>query len=369
MCIRDRSTTGRITQDVAKAYKARMALTRASTKNDATLYAEAAKLAKEVIESGRYSLFKDYAALWDMKNSEGGTNSESVFYVNYTGDETINGDYEVGTNKGNNAHLFFIMVYDKEPGMERSIAYGRPYQRQLPSLRLLDLFDETIDQRYNGSFQTVWFANMNNLKAGGVNGYPQMAYGDTSLRFIKTVATADDLARAKDRYKLFDRNTLYNTDGTPKLRSQFIQMKKFMDPTRLTANQEWSSRDVFVIRLAELYLIAAEALMNTNPTEAVALLNTLRTTRAIPGKEENMKISASDLSIDFILEERARELSGEQIRWYDLKRTGKLLEYVQRFNPDAKNNIKEHHVIRPIPQLQLDAVTNKDEFKQNPGYN
>lgn len=364
-----KSTNGRITQDVAKAYKARMALTRASTKNDAALYAEAAKLAKEVIETGRYSLFKDFAALWDMKNSEGGTNSESVFYVNFTGDETINGDYEVGTNKGNNAHLYFIMVYDKEPGMQRSIDYGRPYQRQLPSVRLLDLFDESIDQRYHGSFQTVWFANMNNLKAGTVNGYPQMAFGDTSLRFIKTVATADDLSRAKDRYKLFDRNTLYQEDGTPKLRSQFIQLRKFMDPTRLTANQEWSSRDVFVIRLAELYLIAAEALMQTNPSEAVELLNTLRTTRAVPGREDKMKISTGELSIDFILEERARELAGEQIRWYDLKRTGKLVEYVRKYNPDAKNNIKEYHIIRPIPQLQLDAVTNKEEFKQNPGYN
>src|SRR5690606_31053540 len=127
-----------------------------------------ARLAQEVIATGRYTLFSDFGALWDMKNSEGGSNTEVVFYVNYTGDDTMNGDYEVGANKGNNSHLHFIMVYDKQPGMERSILYGRPYQRYLPSRRLLDLYDETADQRYQGSFQTVWHANMNGLKAGTV---------------------------------------------------------------------------------------------------------------------------------------------------------------------------------------------------------
>ena len=81
-----------------------------------------------------------------------------------------------------------------------------------------------------------------------------------------------------------------------------------------------------------------------------------------------MKINESELTIDFILDERARELCGEQIRWFDLKRTKKLVEYVKLHNMDAKDNIQEYHMLRPIPQNQLDAVTNKDEFTQNPGY-
>jgi hypothetical protein len=364
-----KSTNGRITQDVAKAFKARMCLTRASQTKDAALYAQAATLANDLIKSGRYALFSDYAALWDIKNSEGGANSEVVYYVNYTNDDTMNGDYDAAAGKGNNGHLYYIMVYDKQPGMERSIAYGRPYQRYMPSAHLLDLFDETADQRYHGSFQTVWYANMANLKDGAVNGYPQMSLGDTSMVFLKKPATPSQVARAAGRYKLFDRTAMYRPDNSPLLRSQFIQLKKFMDPTRLTANQEWSARDAFVIRLPELYLIAAEALMQTSPGDAVTLLNTLRTKRAIAGKAGQMEISAADLDIDFILEERARELAGEQLRWYDLKRTGKLVEYVQQHNPDAKANIKAHHQVRPIPQVQLDAVTNKAEFTQNPGYN
>lgn len=364
-----KSTNGRITQDVAKAFKARMSLTRASTTNNAEMYTQAATLAKEVIASGRYTLFSDFKSLWDMKNSEGGANTEVVYYVNYTNDDTMNGDYDPAAGKGNNSHLHYIMVYDKQPGMERSVAYGRPYQRYVPTLHLLDLFNETVDQRYAGTFQTVWKANMANLKAGTVNGYPQMALGDTSMLFIKTVATPAQVARAKDRYKLFDRNTMYKEDGSLLLRSQFIQMSKFMDPTRLTANQEWSSRDGFVIRIAEMYLIAAEALMKSNPAEALKFMNDLRTKRAIPGKEAAMTVTAKDLNIDFILEERARELAGELFRWYDLKRTGKLISYVQKYNMDAKANIRETHMLRPIPQVQLDAITNKDEFRQNPGYN
>jgi starch-binding outer membrane protein, SusD/RagB family len=364
-----KSTTGRITQDVAKAFKARMCLTRGSSTQNAAMYAEAAKLAKEVIATNRYALFSDFKSLWDIKNSEGGTNSEVVYFINYTNDDTMNGDYDPAAGKGNNSHLHFIMVYDKQPGMERSILYGRPYQRYVPTLRLLDLFNENIDQRYHGTFQTVWKANLTNLKAGGVNGYAKMALGDTSMLFIKTVATPAQTANAATKYKIFDRSMMYKEDGSLLLRSQFIQMSKFMDPTRLTANQEWSSRDGFAIRIAEMYLIVSEALMSTDPAEAVKYMNELRRKRAVPGKEAMMEVAAKDLNIDFILEERAREFAGELLRWYDLKRTGKLVSYVQKYNMDAKTNIKETHMLRPIPQVQLDAITNKEEFKQNPGYN
>jgi len=62
-------------------------------------------------------------------------------------------------------------------------------------------------------------------------------------------------------------------------------------------------------------------------------------------------------------------LVGEQLRWFDLKRTGKLVEYAKRWNPDAKDNIKDYHILRPIPQTQLDAISNKADFLQNVGYN
>ena len=142
-----------------------------------------------------------------------------------------------------------------------------------------------------------------------------------------------------------------------------------MDPTRASLNEAQSARDVFVIRLAEVYLIAAEAQMKLGNLQAAAdYVNVLRTRAAKAGKAAAMQITSTQVTLDFILDERARELAGEQIRWFDLKRTGKLLERTRADAPDNAVNIQDYHVLRPIPQTQLDAVTNKSEFAQNQGY-
>ena len=81
-----------------------------------------------------------------------------------------------------------------------------------------------------------------------------------------------------------------------------------------------------------------------------------------------MEITADQLTLDFILDERALELAGEMFRWPDLKRTGKLIERVKKYNPNARANIREMHLVRPIPTQMIDRVTNKEEFRQNTGY-
>ena len=77
-----------------------------------------------------------------------------------------------------------------------------------------------------------------------------------------------------------------------------------------------------------------------------------------------------DLFVDWMLEERARELYGELNRWEDLVRTGTLVERAKKYNPDSKNSIKEHHILRPIPNTFIDRLLPKPEIAtvQNPGY-
>lgn len=88
--------------------------------------------------------------------------------------------------------------------------------------------------------------------------------------------------------------------------------------------------------------------------------------------------SAKERAINFILNERTRELLGEWQRWDDLSRTGMLIKRAKAFNSEAAANIKEgKHELRPIPQSFIDGLLNEDgsnlsdEQKkawQNPGY-
>ena len=82
-----------------------------------------------------------------------------------------------------------------------------------------------------------------------------------------------------------------------------------------------------------------------------------------------MKITAAQATMDFLMEERERELIGEQHRWFDLKRWGNLVERVKLHNNQAAAFIKDHHILRPIPQVQIDRVQDgAKSFPQNAGY-
>lgn len=348
---------GRATKPSAEAFLARIHLTRGN-------YAEASALAKKVISDYNFQLLPNYASLWNMANLK---NQEVIWAVNYSANLLFNDLrdprlFPDGHPRGaHNGHLMFGMRYDvSTPGMSRNIVDGRPFVRYKPTLFLLNLFDETKDSRYLGSFKTVWKANVNAASAG-------LVIGDTAILASKYVI--DPAIRATKKYRIYDRNDVYNADGTSKNNQNFVQLNKFSDPTRASVAEQQSARDAFVFRLAEMYLIVAEAEHQLgNNTLAAQYINSIRTRAALPGKVADMQIAANDVTLDFILDERARELAGEQIRWFDLKRTGKLVSRIQAHNPEAAPNVKDFHNLRPIPQTQLDAVTNKSEFTQNPGY-
>ena len=79
----------------------------------------------------------------------------------------------------------------------------------------------------------------------------------------------------------------------------------------------------------------------------------------------------AEFNIDYILDERAREMLGEYNRWFDLKRTGTLTTRVPGNNYKIKladfGTFPNQKLLRPIPQKAIDLNKNKD-FPQNPGY-
>ncbi|MEP0367382.1 MAG: RagB/SusD family nutrient uptake outer membrane protein [Cyclobacteriaceae bacterium] len=134
-------------------------------------------------------------------------------------------------------------------------------------------------------------------------------------------------------------------------------------------NQRWTG-DVPILRLGDVYLLAAEAALraNNDQTTAVEYVNSVRRRAAITSRQAEMIVAAGDVTLDFILAERARELTGEQVRWEDLKRFGKLTStYLGQTNPDIVEFNETKHQVRPIPQAFLDAIGNAEEFGNN-GY-
>lgn len=352
---------GRVTKPAAMSFLARMYLTRGKN-------AEAAAMANAVIKGGfGFQLQPKYTDLWDMGFQK--NNKEVIYAINYANDLTLNDIrtslFPIGHGRGsNNGHLHFLMKYDNLPRMGRIIEYGRPFNRYMPTRALLDLYGPG-DSRYAGSFREVW-----NSCTGNSTNTAVSRPGDTAVIATRTTYAGTPGGNPGGPYVVYNRNTIYEA-ATGKVLNRLVypSLRKHMDSTRASYNEAQSARDVFVIRYAELFLIAAEAQLGLGRTDSAAyFINIVRTRAAAPGQVAAMQITPGQVTLDFILDERAREFAGEQLRWFDLKRTGKLVSRIQALNPDVAPNIQAFHTVRPIPQSQLDAVTNKDEFKQNPGY-
>ena len=340
---------GRATKPAAQAILARVYLT--TNQNE-----EAATYAKKVINDYDFVLLDDFAEIWNIDNER---NKEVIWSVQYTRNERLN-------SGGNRSHLYFLMEYDFEPGMTLNINYGRSWVRYFPSRFFLDMLQETRwkDSRYEKIWKEIWFAN----NPGTL--LPDQQVGDTALMVVP-YSVPQEIEDAKaDRYTIFDIDRIYDGENPIGKKSRWPTLfEKHTDPLRSSNINIEGSRDWFVTRLAEMYLIAAEALMKQGKAaEGVSFINILRERAAWPGQEAAMRIAPEQLTLDFILNERAFELAGEMFRWPDLKRTGKLLERVKLYNPEARANIKEMHLVRPIPTNMIDRITNKEEFLQNEGY-
>ncbi len=145
---------------------------------------------------------------------------------------------------------------------------------------------------------------------------------------------------------------------------------KFLDPLHylLEPNRAGAGRthkDWYALRFAETLLLRAEAYLGINrPDLAAGDVNKVR------ARSNAKPVSPEYTDIDYILDERARELYGEEWRLIILRRTGKLIERVQKYNDNPVHmgaDIKSFNNLWPIPQSQIDLNVDA-EFLQNPGY-
>lgn len=268
----------------------------------------------------------------------------------------------------------------------------------MPSKHLLDVYrneDGTLDPRYYTFFQTEWTAN---------NDY---TWTDDDLKMYDRISVVSDTSTVKNDslairiirpeeddystlspaklslpYLVVDYNDIYGEDMKVKMKYVrkndgtnaenpfyffYPSLNKY-NSSKFTANNPAKDRygcdaSSITMRMAEMYLIAAEADIYLNGgSNAAAYLNVVR-------KRAGAKDLSGVVTIQTLLDERARELAGEYTRFYDLKRTGMLTEaYLKEKNPDVGEYFNEqYNKVRPIPESFIEVILNGREY-QNPGY-
>lgn len=172
-----------------------------------------------------------------------------------------------------------------------------------------------------------------------------------------------NILRARAQYKAGEDRTLH-TDGTQAFEnaSNYVQYQ--------TMYEAYSKVNSYVL--------------STGVTSTDATNLQIASYRQLPKEDEYILSLLGctddyDRMLNFIMNERTRELNGEFVRWEDLSRTELLVRRTYAFNTEcaASGTLDEHHELRPIPQSFIDGLLNEDGSNltdeqraalQNPGY-
>lgn len=412
---------GRSTKKAAQALLARVLLTRASYEDAGSeaqkkFYQEALNASLELINNkSKYGikLYDTYDEIWQAKNNK--TNTEYLWVASFSENTSLNAD-----SKPNRIHSYFSPKLVGNAGITTtSTSFDYPAESTLlmPTYYFMNLWQDW-DARYDADFQEA-FMNPSKYnyawKEAEANKYnePELVgkkslKADTLLYFTRK-HISDETSR---NYAVVDIDKLYDTDnvntyGGAPLRnyrtndanydaktSQYIaasfpRFRKYRiwdgDPNgtillvNKEANQKPSFADVPIMRYAEVPLIAAECYIGLGqPDEAAKMINSeIRTARVVKAGHSlsEAQVNASQMTIDWIMDERARELCGEWLRWFDMKRVyapkGNFASIIKGRNPSMIKDdcMQEYHALRPIPNTYLEKLENATEFGQNPGYN
>ncbi len=284
------------------------------------------------------------------------------------------------------------LVNNGTSGMIRDSYYGRPYQRLRPNSYqwptggnagknyFLDqaFVNRDVDSRYVNTFYSVYISNtaISNSATAANNtrgiSYSMVVGVDTAVWLPDfEVAGAPQFVGTRPFKGIVVPPSLWKSDIYP-------AVKKHMDPSRGANFNDPSTRPCVLYRFSDVYLTGAEAYLKAGEAQKAAdLINVVRRRAAFRKTNTSaqnqaaataMEISAGTVTVDFILDERSREFFGEWQRWHDLVRTRSLVRRVQEWNPEAGQYIQDFHMLRPIPQTQIDRVVEGPAFTQNTGY-
>ncbi len=392
------SDYGRVTKYAAMHSLSKVLLT--AKRTDQASIAKARAYADTVINSGNYSLVSNTFDLWDITKMR---NSEVIFPVCYSRDVILNGN-------GNQSHLYFVSGYSEvHAGVKRVLEYGRGWIRVKPTRYAYELFlnpgidthdnSRLADKRGKDWFQTDWNITQPTFsqtlfnpvtKANQVVSLVKGNLGMVTPYWYNSLEAAEYVKKmwpvwvwlpdhmgsivGTDIQSVSKPNATWPSNTRISYIMMYPYLRKHLDPLRPDANYSQGSRDVFVYRLAETYLLAAEAAFLLNDKVAAAnYINVVRkrAERTEPEFVDKLKISSEQVTADYILDERGRELIGEMHRWYDLKRFDKLTERMNGskvYYQTPAYNFQKYMELRPIPRDQMLNLTNAAEFPQNPGY-
>lgn len=365
---------GRISQETAKAILAKTYLSAAWDLNKQEYFSKAATLADEVIAGRR--LTTPFADLWKADGS-GDDNAEFLWDVEYdlaTANNTTSGGTEWS------GYYCNYLGGNEDPIKATTSSY-------VPTLYALHCFKKG-DQRYDATFMKelpdinkgnaagtgywTWYKNGESLVGKPVTRY-YSAWYETDADFDSW--KAKDPTNRTNTYRIpMDSQTkeAQNMNGKDMEYYDNQQLvygsspcKKFDDSKTAKTEKNTCYRDIHIITLPEMYLVAAEAYLKAgdNP-KALARLNEVH-------QRAGLSALTGTITIDDILDENACENFGNEARWMDLRRTLTLVTRCTKYNHEMGDKAAQYigkKLLRPIPQAAIDANDQLTLADQNPGY-
>lgn len=365
---------GRISQETAKAILAKTYLSAAWDLNKQEYFSKAAALADEVIGGRR--LTTPFAKLWKADGS-GDDNEEFLWDVEYdlaTANNTTSGGTEwsgyycnyLGGNEDNikaTTSSYVPTLYALHCFKKGDQRYDATFMKELP--------DINKGNAANTGYWT-WYKNGESLVGKPVTRYYSAWYEtDADFEAWKAIDPANRAntylipmdSQSKEAQNMDGRDMEYYDNQQLVYGSS--PCKKFDDSKTAKTEKNTCYRDIHIITLPEMYLVAAEAYLKAgdNP-KALARLNEVH-------QRAGLSALTGTITIDDILDENACENFGNEARWMDLRRTQTLVTRCTKYNHEMGDKAAQYigkKLLRPIPQAAIDANDQLTLADQNPGY-